>query len=63
MGHQRGITGKVSCFGTPTAVDQLIGDPTKAREKLGWAPETLFADLVGRMVDSDMALAEGEARN
>ncbi len=47
----------------PTEVDQLIGDPTKAREKLGWAPETLFADLVGRMVDSDMALAEGEAGN
>ncbi len=45
----------------PTEVDQLIGDPTKAREKLGWAPETLFADLVSRMVDNDMALAKGEA--
>ena len=47
----------------PTEVEQLIGDPTKAREKLGWAPETLFADLVRRMVNNDMALAEVEAGN
>jgi GDPmannose 4,6-dehydratase len=37
----------------PTEVDLLIGDPTKARTKLGWQPKTKFADLVRLMVDAD----------
>ncbi len=45
-------------FLRPAEVDQLIGDPTKAREKLGWVPEVTFGELVGRMVDADVALVE-----
>ena len=39
----------------PAEVDQLIGDPTKARERLGWIPEVSFDELVARMVDADVA--------
>lgn len=38
----------------PTEVDLLIGDATKAREKLGWTPKTKFEDLVKLMVDADL---------
>ncbi len=37
----------------PAEVDLLIGDPTKAREKLGWEPKTSFKDLVRIMVEAD----------
>lgn len=43
----------------PTEVELLIGDPTKAREKLGWKIETQFEDLVREMVLSDVANIEG----
>jgi GDPmannose 4,6-dehydratase len=47
-------------FMRPAEVDLLIGDPTKAREKLGWKPEVGFEELVRMMVDADLAaLAEG----
>lgn len=39
----------------PAEVDLLIGDATKAREKLGWQPEITFKDLVRTMVDADLA--------
>ncbi|KQQ41143.1 GDP-mannose 4,6 dehydratase [Methylobacterium sp. Leaf125] len=39
----------------PTEVDQLLGDPTKAREKLGWTHTVPFADLVEEMVRADLA--------
>ena len=42
----------------PTEVDQLIGDPTKAKEKLGWTPETSLEDLVKEMMESDLKLFE-----
>ncbi|MEL7303528.1 MAG: GDP-mannose 4,6-dehydratase [Pseudomonadota bacterium] len=42
----------------PTEVDLLLGDPTKAREKLGWRHETPFETLVDEMVDFDRKLAE-----
>jgi GDPmannose 4,6-dehydratase len=45
----------------PTEVDELLGDPSKARAKLGWAPKTTFADLVAEMVEADLALAGQEA--
>ncbi len=38
----------------PAEVDLLIGDPTKAKKKLGWEPKVTFADLAKLMVDSDM---------
>jgi GDPmannose 4,6-dehydratase len=37
----------------PTEVDLLIGDPTKAKKKLGWKPKTTFEELVTIMVKAD----------
>ena len=37
----------------PTEVELLIGDPTKAKEKLGWIPETKFSELVKIMIKAD----------
>jgi GDPmannose 4,6-dehydratase len=45
----------------PTEVETLLGDPTKARERLGWAPRIGFAELVGEMVRDDLAAAERDA--
>ncbi|MDP9139636.1 MAG: GDP-mannose 4,6-dehydratase [Pseudomonadota bacterium] len=42
----------------PTEVDTLLGDPTKAREKLGWVPTTTFAELVTEMVTEDLKSAQ-----
>jgi len=42
-------------FMRPAEVDLLIGDSAKARERLGWVPEVGFAELVGMMVDHDLA--------
>lgn len=39
----------------PAEVDLLIGDPTKAREKLGWKPTISFEELVELMAESDLA--------
>ncbi len=46
----------------PTEVDDLRGDATKARTKLGWAPRTTFAELVRLMMDADLELADRERR-
>ena len=45
----------------PTEVDQLLGDPTKARTVLGWQHKIQFKDLVAEMVESDMKQIEREA--
>lgn len=42
----------------PTEVETLLGDPTKAKNKLGWVPKTTFEELVKEMVASDLHLAE-----
>ena len=42
-------------FMRPAEVDLLIGDPTKAQEKLGWTPTVGFEQLVEMMVNSDLA--------
>jgi GDPmannose 4,6-dehydratase len=42
----------------PTEVETLLGDPTKAREKLGWSPKIRFSDLVAEMVQEDLKQAE-----
>ena len=43
-------------FLRPAEVDLLIGEPTKAREVLGWERNVAFADLITMMVDADLAL-------
>lgn len=42
----------------PTEVETLLGDPSKAKAKLGWTPRTSFADLVTEMVREDLKSAE-----
>jgi GDPmannose 4,6-dehydratase len=49
-------------FFRPAEVDLLIGDPSKAREKLGWEPKVGFGELVRMMVDSDLAEQKELAR-
>ena len=45
----------------PAEVDLLLGDSTKAREKLGWTPTVGFTELVEMMVDNDLALQRAQA--
>jgi GDPmannose 4,6-dehydratase len=47
----------------PTEVDLLQGDPSKARERLGWRHTTSFADLVKEMVAADLVLVNRDGRN
>jgi len=47
----------------PTEVDILIGDASKARQKLGWKPKTSFAELVKEMVAGDLEIARQEVAN
>ena len=47
----------------PTEVDLLIGDASKAREKLGWKPKTTFTQLVKEMVAGDLEIARREVAN
>ena len=46
-------------FIRPAEVDVLQADPTKAQRELGWTPTVAFADLVGMMVDADLARLGG----
>ena len=45
----------------PTEVETLLGDCSKAKAKLGWMPETSFAELVREMVEADLYLAKRDA--
>jgi GDPmannose 4,6-dehydratase len=45
----------------PTEVETLLGDPTKAKEKLGWVPATTLQELVAEMVLSDYASAKRDS--
>jgi GDPmannose 4,6-dehydratase len=42
----------------PTEVETLLGDATKAREKLGWTTKIPFTELVAEMVREDLKIAE-----
>jgi len=44
----------------PSEVDQLLGDPTKAKNKLGWTPSVNIDELVGMMTSHDFMLAHKE---
>jgi GDPmannose 4,6-dehydratase len=45
----------------PTEVETLLGDPTKAKEKLGWVPKTTLKELVAEMVQSDYTAAKRDS--
>jgi GDPmannose 4,6-dehydratase len=45
-------------FERPAEVDLLLGDPTKAKEKLGWEPKVSFEELIKMMVQSDLKIEE-----
>jgi GDPmannose 4,6-dehydratase len=68
--HEKGIdarTGKIVIeidpkYFRPTEVDLLLGDPTKAKQKLGWEPKVTFEGLIEMMVDADLKAAEREKR-
>ena len=45
----------------PSEVDQLLGDPAKAKETIGWEPKVKFAELVEMMTNADLELARKEA--
>ena len=45
----------------PTEVETLLGDPSKAHQKLGWKPKISFADLVSEMVREDLTSAERDS--
>ncbi len=45
----------------PTEVDQLLGDASKARDKLDWQPAIGFAEMVAEMVESDLSTVKDEA--
>jgi GDPmannose 4,6-dehydratase len=46
----------------PAEVDQLLGDSTKARNELGWTPNVSFEQLIGMMVDADLARLSSNQR-
>jgi len=45
----------------PTEVETLLGDPTKAKEKLGWVPEITLDQMIEEMVDNDLDQAKQHA--
>ena len=45
----------------PTEVESLLGDPTKAKQKLGWEHKTTFVELVSEMMQEDLELAKRDA--
>ena len=45
----------------PTEVETLLGDPSKAKEKLGWTPTTSLQELVKEMVHSDYTSAKRDS--
>jgi GDPmannose 4,6-dehydratase len=50
-------------FMRPAEVDLLIGEPSKARESLGWEPQVSFTELIRMMVDADLARVEAQMRH
>jgi len=46
----------------PAEVDILLGDPTKAKQQLGWNPKVSFNGLIDMMIESDLKLANNELK-
>jgi GDPmannose 4,6-dehydratase len=67
--EEQGVNGKTgqvivkidSRYFRPTEVETLLGDPSKAKQKLGWSAKTSFEQLVAEMVDGDLELARRDA--
>jgi GDPmannose 4,6-dehydratase len=45
----------------PTEVETLLGDPTKAKKKLGWIPKISLEEMVHEMMENDLTLAKRDA--
>jgi GDPmannose 4,6-dehydratase len=45
----------------PTEVETLLGDPSKAKDKLGWTPKTTLRELVAEMVQADYTAAKRDS--
>ena len=56
--HGKAIVQVDSRYFRPTEVETLLGDPTQAKEKLGWKPRITFDELVAEMVREDLKSAE-----
>lgn len=63
--HEKGFDNGGRCivsvdprYFRPTEVETLLGDPSKAKAKLGWAPKITFSELVKEMVREDLKTAE-----
>jgi GDPmannose 4,6-dehydratase len=54
----KGIVAVDPAYFRPTEVETLLGDPSKARKKLGWTPEISFDSLVTEMVQHDLGVAK-----
>ena len=57
-GHRFPIVAIDPRYFRPTEVETLLGDPSKAKKKLGWTPKTSFHELVAEMVKKDLESAE-----
>ena len=56
--HSRPIVAVDPRYFRPTEVETLLGDPSKAKQKLGWTPKVTFDELVAEMVREDLKAAE-----
>jgi len=45
----------------PTEVEALLGDPSKAKEKLGWKPKVTFEEMVHEMMENDINIAKRDS--
>ena len=45
----------------PTEVENLLGDPSKAKEKLGWVPKITFEEMVHEMMENDINIAKRDS--
>ncbi len=57
-GDEKRVVAVDSRYFRPTEVETLLGDPTKAKEKLGWVSKTTFQQLVSEMVTADLKSAK-----